>query len=80
MKCEKCRGDYYSWTPNICEKCAEELQGKYMELIMAVAKKFPDETRHQTALRYIMKAETSGSCELTQTDTAGESLTDTSRG
>lgn len=32
-----------------------ELQ--YFELIMAVERKFPDETRHQTALRYIREAE-----------------------
>lgn len=30
---------------------------KYNELIMTVARKFPDETRHQTALRYIQEAE-----------------------
>jgi hypothetical protein len=32
-------------------------QEKYMELLYAVASKFPDETRHQTALRYIKNAE-----------------------
>lgn len=32
-------------------------QGRYRELIMAVARKYPDETRHETALRYIMQAE-----------------------
>lgn len=30
---------------------------KYNELIMAVASKYPNETRHQTALRYIQQAE-----------------------
>lgn len=30
----------------------------YQELLMAVCKKFPGETRHQTALRYIRAAET----------------------
>lgn len=30
---------------------------KYRELLYAVASKFPDETRHQTALRYIQQAE-----------------------
>lgn len=35
----------------------ERLAEKYNELIMAVARKWPDETRHQTALRYIMQAE-----------------------
>lgn len=29
----------------------------YSELVMAVARKFPDETRHQTALRYIRETE-----------------------
>jgi hypothetical protein len=35
----------------------KELQRKYHELIMAVASKFPGETRHQTALRYIKHME-----------------------
>lgn len=34
-----------------------ELREKYNELIYAVASKFPDETRHETALRYIQQAE-----------------------
>lgn len=42
-------------------QCAAEehdaLQAKYNELIYAVATKWPDETRHQTALRYIMERE-----------------------
>lgn len=33
------------------------VEEKYRELIMAVASKFPDETRHETALRYIKQAE-----------------------
>lgn len=32
-------------------------QEKYMELLYAVASKFPNETRHQTALRYIKNSE-----------------------
>lgn len=38
----------------------EELEDKaylYYELLYAVERKFPDETRHQTALRYIQEAE-----------------------
>ena len=35
-------------------KRSEEL---YLELIYAVEHKFPDETRHQTALRYIREVE-----------------------
>lgn len=43
-------------------KCAFDagrgtLSEKYFELLYAVAQKFPDETRHQTALRYIQNAE-----------------------
>ncbi len=34
-----------------------ELEEQYGELIFAVATKYPDETRHQTALRYIQQAE-----------------------
>ena len=34
-----------------------DIQEKYNELIMAVAKKFTNETRHETALRYIKEAE-----------------------
>jgi len=34
-----------------------EITDKYHELLWAVEKKFPDETRHQTALRYITQAE-----------------------
>jgi len=30
---------------------------KYQELIMAVSKKYPNETRHQTALKYIVNSE-----------------------
>lgn len=37
-----------------------ELETKYNELIMAVASKYPNETRHQTALRYIKNAESAG--------------------
>ena len=34
-----------------------EVKEKYYELLMAVQSKFPDETRHETALRYIRNAE-----------------------
>jgi hypothetical protein len=34
-----------------------EIEEKYNELIMAVAEKFTNETRHETALRYINEAE-----------------------
>lgn len=42
--------------PQVMPKIAD-LEEKYNELIMAVAKKFTNETRHQTALRYIQEAE-----------------------
>ena len=35
----------------------KDIEAKYNELIMAVGKKWKDETRHQTALRYIRQAE-----------------------
>lgn len=34
-----------------------ELAAKYSELLYAVARKFPGETRHETALRYIQEVE-----------------------
>lgn len=34
-----------------------EIKDRYDELIYAVERKFPDESRHQTALRYIKEAE-----------------------
>jgi hypothetical protein len=40
------------------ERRAEDLR-KYEELLYAVAQKYPGETRHETALRYIKRAETS---------------------
>ena len=36
---------------------AGSIAALYQELIMAVAKKFPGETRHETALRYIRQRE-----------------------
>jgi hypothetical protein len=41
-------------------KLAEARGAKYHELIMAVSMVHPGETRHQTALRYIVKAEQPG--------------------
>lgn len=46
-------------------KCAYEagrrtVQERYSELLYAVERKWPDETRHQTALRYIKNAEDLG--------------------
>ncbi len=39
------------------EQRVEELSVRYNELIMAVGKVYPDESRHETALRYIVEAE-----------------------
>lgn len=39
------------------QKLTDEL---YNELLFAVGNKYPNETRHQTALRYIQEAETCG--------------------
>lgn len=39
------------------ERQRDAMQEQYNELIMAVAKKHPNETRHQTALRYIQQRE-----------------------
>lgn len=39
------------------QKPQEDIEKKYNELIMAVGNKFDGETRHETALRYIQKAE-----------------------
>jgi len=41
----------------------QELASLYSELLYAVEKKFPNETRHQTALRYIRERELSGNNE-----------------
>ena len=35
----------------------ETLRAQYLELIHAVASKYPGETRHETALRYITERE-----------------------
>lgn len=40
------------------ERELAEAKRNYMDLIMAVEKKQPNETRHQTALRYIRERET----------------------
>ena len=37
----------------------DRLKKLYNELIFAVGNKYPDETRHQTALRYILSCEQS---------------------
>jgi hypothetical protein len=41
----------------LAEPEPDAIAAKYNELLMAVAQKHPDETRHETALRYITQAE-----------------------
>ena len=41
----------------IRQKQSAIAQAKYHELIMAVCRKFPGESRHETALRYIREVE-----------------------
>ena len=48
--CPECKPDSF-------QTKLEELQKQYEELIMAVEEKYPNETRHETALRYIKSAE-----------------------
>jgi hypothetical protein len=50
-------------------KNGEELARRYRELIHAVESKFPGETRHETALRYIQERERSGVCSATHEET-----------
>lgn len=54
--------EYEDWRRNAITKLEAERDAlvlKYHELIMAVATKHPEETRHETALRYIQEAELS---------------------
>jgi len=41
-------------------EAAEADQRRYLELIYAVGHKYPGESRHETALRYIVRAESPG--------------------
>ena len=43
------------------QPAAPEVEKLYHELLYAVIRKFPGESRHETALRYIMEAENRGS-------------------
>ena len=38
----------------------EDTKGKYYELLYCVENKYPDESRHDTAMRYIKEREASG--------------------
>ena len=41
----------------VMPKITEDYDKKYHELLLAVGRKFTNETRHETALRYIQEAE-----------------------
>jgi hypothetical protein len=45
----------------------EKYEAAYNELINAVASKYPDETRHETALKYIRRAEDNKGSEIAST-------------
>ena len=41
-----------------CSACAScEVNRKFIEIVMAVERKFPGEARHETALRYVRERE-----------------------
>jgi len=41
----------------MCHRCVKNLLDNYNELLYSVIRKFPDESRHRTAKRYIKEAE-----------------------
>jgi RNA polymerase subunit RPABC4/transcription elongation factor Spt4 len=61
--CPNCRSpiDAAQWLSSVVEAVVvpTDLEKKYYELVYAVASKYPGESRHQTALRYIMEREQS---------------------
>jgi len=69
-----CQIDENNGDPKMVEPCAfhaewrdkelEALRGKYYDLIMCVGKKFPNETRHETAKRCIVEREQSSNCSV----------------
>ena len=52
-ECEELRKENYD---------LETTKQQYYELLWAVESKFPNESRHQTALRYIQQAERNSKC------------------
>lgn len=51
---------------------SERIEEKYYELLYAVARAFPGETRHQTALRYIQQAERASNDSVAAASTRNE--------
>lgn len=72
--------DFSPYVPPICNEAADEItqlreqlakaREQYEELLYGVSRKLPDETRHETALRYILQAEKQDNtpCKATETD------------
>ena len=56
-------GEPYAQMQATIEAQAAEI-AKYNELLFAVGNKYPNETRHETALRYIRAAENSANAML----------------
>jgi hypothetical protein len=48
------------WICQTLEARAERAEAAHMDLVMQVARKFPGETRHETAKRYILEREATG--------------------
>ena len=76
-RCKECHQPTLN-EPPICLSCycrmnhpvrkePEDYKTLYHELVMSVARAYPGETLHQTALRYIQQAETGTSGEASQT-------------
>jgi hypothetical protein len=71
FRCHECSNVVPNMWGDICNACREKerrhqetlaatsvvVGQAYTELLMAVERKFPGESRHQTALRYIREAE-----------------------
>ena len=70
--CERCGMEYNlrdgDDPSKYCDPCAQaallDMEKLYDELIMAVARKFTGESRHETALRYIRDAERRAGSDL----------------
>ena len=52
--------EFNIWVLNYVAQAEKEARKPYDELIYAVSNKYPNETRHQTALRYIRSTEQGG--------------------
>ena len=61
LKWQTAVGTRFMWADELraTEVRVVELEGKYNDLIMSVSQKHKGETRHDTAKRYILRAETS---------------------